>query len=90
MDSDTDEGQPALPHLDWEPRPAYLHARELDPYHLLSNDSDVERILHDSSDDEATCDESMDLGYLERPRSCAEQRLPTHTRVTSGNQQPTR
>jgi hypothetical protein len=66
MDSDSDEGQPTLYTLRRASRRARLPAPELDPYHLLSEDSETQRLLNDSYDNGAISDESVHLGYLER------------------------
>jgi hypothetical protein len=69
MDSFREVGQLALSTLRWPFRRARLPAPELDPYHLLIDDSDEERLSNGSYHHGAISDESVDLGYLERLRA---------------------
>jgi hypothetical protein len=51
------------------PRRPPPYVPEIDPYHLLSDDSDIERILGNHDDTGAISDDSVDLGYLEQLRA---------------------
>lgn len=49
-------------------RRAYLHAQSFDPFHILSDESDIERILDDLNESSDGSDDPIDLDYLEQLR----------------------